>query len=313
MNTPLLEETMTRPTFITRKQELPLKGDSTSLFLQVIISIAVFIFAITLSGVLSINSILENWHQSILGSLTVQIMPTNDSNPEKALAETLAYQDKAIEFLQTVEGIIKVTPLNDEQLKNLIQPWLGDGVNIDNLPIPRIIDVKLAPNAEIDFLKLAQDLATASPQASLDNHKLWLSKLIQFAGGLKLIASTILLLVIAISAGAIFYTTQMSLGLHRNIIEILHVMGAKDAYIAQQYAKRMAFLGLIGGLFGLFFAIPTIFFISSLATQIEGGIISEATLSFTDWFLILILPFFAMTISMSTAYYTVKRTLQKML
>ena len=124
---------MTRPAFITRKQELPLKGDSTSLFLQVIISIAVFIFAITLSGVLSINSILENWHQSILGSLTVQIMPTNDSNPEKALAETLAYQDKAIEFLQTVEGIIKVTPLNDEQLKNLIQPWLGDGVNIDKL------------------------------------------------------------------------------------------------------------------------------------------------------------------------------------
>lgn len=304
---------MTRPTFIARKQELPLKNDSTSLFLQIIISIAVFIFAITLSGVLSINSILENWHQSILGSLTVQIMPISDSNLEKAQAETLAYQDKAVEFLQTVDGILKVTPLNDEQLKNLIHPWLGDGVNIDNLPIPRIIDVKLAADADIDFLKLAQDLVIASPQASLDNHKLWLSKLIKFAGGLKLIASTILLLVTIISAGAIFYTTQMNLGLHRNIIEILHIIGAKDTYIAQQYAKRMAFLGLIGGLFGLLFAIPTIFFISSLATQIEGGIISEATLSFANWFLILILPFFAMSISMSTAYYTVKRTLQKML
>ena len=304
---------MTRPTFIARKQELPLKNDNTSPFLQIIISIAVFIFAITLSGVLSINSILENWHQSILGSLTVQIMPISDSNLEKAQAETLAYQDKAVEFLQTVDGILKVTPLNDEQLKNLIHPWLGDGVNIDNLPIPRIIDVKLAADADIDFLKLAQDLVIASPQASLDNHKLWLSKLIKFAGGLKLIASTILLLVTIISAGAIFYTTQMNLGLHRNIIEILHIIGAKDTYIAQQYAKRMAFLGLIGGLFGLLFAIPTIFFISSLATQIEGGIISEATLSFANWFLILILPFFAMSISMSTAYYTVKRTLQKML
>lgn len=304
---------MPKPMYITRKQELPLKGDNTSLFLQVIISIAVFIFAITLSGVLSINSILENWNQSILGSLTVQIMPINDSNPEKAAAETLAYQDKAVEFLQNIKGITKVTPLNDEQLKNLIQPWLGDGVNIDNLPIPRIIDVKISPDADINFIKLAQELAIASPQASLDNHKLWLSKLIQFADGLKLIATTVLLLVIAISAGAIFYTTQMSLGLHRNIIEILHIMGAKDAYIAQQYAKRMGFLGLIGGVCGLLFSIPTIFFIGSLATQIEGGIISEANLSILDWITIMILPFFAMGISMYTAYYTVKRTLQKML
>lgn len=304
---------MSKSAYIARKQELPLKGDSTSLFLQVIISIAVFIFAITLSGVLSINSILENWNQSILGSLTVQIMPINDANQEKAAAETLAYQEKAIEFLQTVEGVIKVTPLDDEQLKNLIQPWLGDGVNIENLPMPRIIDVKLSSDAEIDFAKLAQDLAVASPQASLDNHKLWLSKLIRFADGLKLIALTILLLVTAISAGAIFYTTQMSLGLHKYIIEILHIMGAKDAYVAQQYAKRMAFLGLIGGLFGLLFAIPIIFFIGSLATQIEGGIISEANLSIGNWIMILILPLFAMAISMFTAYYTVKRTLQKML
>lgn len=304
---------MPKPIFIARKQELPLKGDTTSLFLQVIISIAVFIFAITLSGVLAINSILENWNQSILGSLTVQIMPVNDTNHEKAAAETLAYQDKAIEFLQTVDGIIKVTPLNDKQLKNLIQPWLGDGVNIDNLPMPRIIDVKLEHNADIDFARLAQDLSVASPQASLDNHKLWLSKLIRFADGLKLIAMTVLLLVLGISTGAIFYTTQMSLGLHRYIIEILHIMGAKDAYIAQQYAKRMAFLGLIGGLFGLLFAIPTIFFIGSLATQIEGGIISEATLNIADWLMIFILPLFAMLIAMITAYYTVKRTLQKML
>ncbi|MBE6451979.1 MAG: FtsX-like permease family protein [Alphaproteobacteria bacterium] len=304
---------MSRPSYITRKQELPLKGDSTSLFLQVIIAIAVFIFAITLSGVLAINSILDNWNQSILGSLTVQIMPVNDVNPEKAAAETLAYQDKAIEFLQSVDGVIKVSALKDEQLKSLIQPWLGDGINIGKLPLPRIIDVKIDRDADIDFSKLAQDLAEASPQASLDNHKLWLSKLIAFADGLKMIATTVLLLVVGISAGAIFYTTQMSLGLHKNIIEILHVMGAKDAYVAQQYARRMAFLGLSGGAWGILFAIPMIFFIGSLAIQIEGGIISDANLSILDWIVIMLLPACAMGISMWTAYYTVKRTLQKML
>ena len=105
----------------------------------------------------------------------------------------------------------------------------------------------------------------------------------------------------------------MSLGLHRQIIEILHVIGAKDAYIAQQYARRMAFLGLTGGIIGLFFAVPAIFFIGNLALAIEGGIISEANLSVGSWIMILSLPLFSMLIAMLTAYYTVKKTLKKML
>ncbi len=304
---------MSSPKHISRKQELPLKGENTSLFLQIIISIAVFIFAITLSGVLSINSMIRNWNRSILGSLTVQIMPINNANKEKAKAETLAYEEKAVEFLKSVNGVLKVTPLSDSQLDELLRPWLGDEVNITELPTPRIIDVKISPNAKVDFAQLAQDLAIASPQASLDNHKLWLNKLIAFADGINLIATTILLLVSAITSGAIFYTTQMSLGLHRNIIEILHIIGAKDTYIAQQYAKRMAFLGFIGGIIGLFFAIPAIFFLSNLATAIEGGIISDAKLSFFDWSIIISLPFLSMFIAMITAYYTVKNTLKKML
>lgn len=304
---------MSNPSYISRKQELPLKGENTSLFLQVIISIAVFIFAITLSGVLSVDSMINNWNKSILGSLTVQIIPVNDTNKEKARAETLAYEEKAVDFLKSVNGVLKVTPLSDQQLDELLRPWLGDEVDISELPAPRIIDVKISPKANIDFTQLAKDLAAASPQASLDNHKLWLNKLIAFADGLNLIASTILLLVSAITSGAIFYTTQMSLGLHHNIIEILHIVGAKDTYVAQQYAKRMAFLGFVGGVIGLFLAVPAIFFIGNLATAIEGGIISDATLSVADWIVILILPFFSMLIAMLTAYYTVKRTLKKML
>ncbi len=298
---------------ISRRQELPLKGENTSLFLQVMISIAVFIFAITLSGVLSINAMLSEWNQSILGSLTVQIMPVNDTNREKARAETLAYQEKAVEYLKTVEGVVKVTPLPDVQLQKLLQPWLGDGINLEALPMPRIIDVKLAPDANIDFQQISQELTQQAPYASIDSHKLWLNKLVQFADGLKILATSILILVTAITSGAIFYTTQMSLGLHHSIIEILHTMGAKDVYVAQQYARRMGLLGLIGGSIGLFFATPTIFFIASLAKQIEGGIISNAGLNFNDWLLILSLPLFSMGISMATAYYTVKRTLQKML
>ena len=92
---------MSSSSYIARKQELPLKGENTSLFLQVIISIAVFIFAITLSGVLSVDSMISSWNKSILGSLTVQIIPVNDTDKEKARAETLAYEEKAVDFLKS--------------------------------------------------------------------------------------------------------------------------------------------------------------------------------------------------------------------
>ena len=292
---------------ITRKQELPLKDNSTTLFLKVMISIAVFLFAVTLAGVLSINSML------ILGSLTVQIMPVNNINQEKARLETLEQQKKAVDFLKKLPEAEQVSTLNDAQLQNLLQPWLGDGIDISELPTPRLIDVKLKKGAEIDFAKLAAKLAEVSPLASLDNHKLWLDKLVKFADGLKMLAMSILVLVIAITSGAIFYTTQTNLGLHKNIIEILHVMGAKDTYVAQQYAKRDAMLGFVGGCIGLFFAVPTIFMIAGLAEQIEGGIISEARLNWFSWGLILSLPLVSSLAAMTTAYYTVKRTLEKMM
>lgn len=304
---------MSNKVTVSRKQELPLSGDNTGIFLQVMISIAVFIFSLTLAGVLSINSMLRNWNESILGSLTVQIMPLNESNREKSVSETLQHQKRTLEFLEAQDFVDTATPLSDKQLDKLIKPWLGDGVDVSKLPIPRIIDVKIKPGVEVNFLKLADDLAEVSSQASLDNHKLWLNKLINFADGLKILALTILALVILVNSGAIFYTTQVSLGLHKNIIEILHIMGAKDTYIAQQYARRTGRLGLIGGVVGVVLSIPTIFLIGSLATQIEGGIISEAELSVVSWMVIASLPLFACAIAMTTAYYTVKRTLEKML
>ena len=299
--------------FVPRKQELQLKSENTSLFLQIIISIAVFIFAITLSGVLAVDSMILSWNRSILGSITIQIIPSQNLNKEKAFAETKAHEEKVVDFLKSVNGVIKVTPLNDKQLEELLAPWLGDDVKIEELPVPRLIDVKVENNFAPDFTQLSQDLATVSPLASLDNHKLWLNKLIAFAGGLKMIATTILLLVALITSGAIFYTTKMSLGLQHNVIEILHIIGAKDTYIGQQYAKHMGFMGFIGGLCGIIFAIPAIFFIGNLASAIEGGIISETSLSIFDWIAIISLPIFSSLIAVLTAYYTVKQTLKKML
>ena len=268
-----------------------MQDDSSNLFLQVMICIAVFLFGVTLAGVLSINSMLATWNESILGSLTVQVMPINDINAEQAKAQTLAQQEKAVELLQSKPEVDKVTPLNNEQLQKLIQPWLGDGVEINELPIPRLIDVRLKPGAEVDFIRWAEELAEAAPQASLDNHKLWLNKLIKFCRRAESLSFG------CFGIGYCYYLRGYFLlhadqswfaqAYHRNF-----ALDGRERYLcgAAIYAKRTAWLGFLGGIYGLFLAIPTIFVIANLARQIEGGIISEARLTLSDWSAILSLP-----------------------
>ena len=256
---------------------------------------------------------LVNWNYSILGALTVQIIPVNTADRQKALEETLSQQQKVVALLEAMPEVERVVPLDDKQLQKLLNPWLGDDVDIADLPMPRLIDVKLKKGADIDYDMLAEKLVTIAPQASLDNHKLWLNKLINLASGLKMLAVSGLLLVVGVTSGAIFYTTQTSLGLHRDVIEILHLMGAKDTYIAQQYAFRTAWLGFIGGVIGVIVAVPTILLIARMAHQIEGGIINEMSLSPQAWMMIVSLPLFSALIAMQTAYYTVKHTLERMM
>lgn len=297
----------------SRKQEVPLHDDNSNVFLQIMVCIAVFLFGVTLAGVLAVNAMLNSWNESILGSFTVQIMPIVEENSDITQAEILRQQSIAVEFLKQWPGVERVTPLSDKNLTSLVQPWLGDGIEISDLPIPRLIDVKVKKGVDIDFFKITESLAEEVPLASIDNHKMWLDKLIKFATSLKLLAFVVLVLVVVVTSGAIFYCTRTSLGLHRYVIEILHIMGAKDTYVAQQYAGKTAFLGFVGGMYGLVLAIPTIFVISKLAKQIEGGIISETTLSMLDWLFIFSLPCFSAAIAMLTAYYTVKHTLIKLM
>ena len=293
----------------SRKQEVPLQDDSSNVFLQVMVCIAVFLFGVTMSGVLSVNAMLNAWNESILGALTVQIMPVVENNKDAAQAEVLRQQSKAVEFLSAYPGIEKAVSLSDKQLNRLIQPWLGDGVEVSDLPVPRLIDVKINKDANIDFMELAEKLSETAPLASIDNHKMWLDKLIKFADSLRMLALVVLILVVVVTSGAIFYCTQTSLGLHRSVIEILHLMGAKDTYVAQQYARKTGILGFFGGVYGLALAVPTIFVIANLAKQIEGGIVSETSLTLSDWGIIFSLPLFSALMAMITAYYTVKHTL----
>ena len=156
-------------------------------------------------------------------------------------------------------------------------------------------------------------LAQKTPNASLDVHKLWLGKLIKLVRTLDFLASALLSMVIVTTSVIVIYVTCSSLAVHKPVIELLHQTGAHDGYISKQYAQRTALLASVGAIVGFLGVLPIIYLLSSVASEVQGGLLSEARFDAASWGLLCLVPVLAVVLSTLTAYWTVQKTLRRML
>ena len=291
--------------------DLPFPNDASALFLPWMVLLMVFFASLSTAGVLSLNSMLSRWSRSISGSLTVQVLPFEE-NGKIDRKRTQAETENVLDILRQTPGIAAANVLTERQLTDLLKPWLGDTVLLEDLPMPRLIDVRLMDDASVDLNALKQKLTKKAPNASLDVHKLWLGKMMRLMRAIKLLGTTVLSLVIATTSFVVVYVTGSSFAVHRPIVELLHQMGAHDSYISKQYARRVLFLSVLGALFGTGAAVPVLLTVASLIRGFEGGLLSEARFGVSDWFIIGAIPVFAVMMTTTTAYETVKRTLKRL-
>lgn len=297
---------------LLRKNEIPVEDEETSLFMYVLSSIYMYLFVIVLALVMAINSMVTNWEKDILGAITIQIIPIEDEHKKIDTDKTEEQLNKVLQFVENAKGVKSVNVIDDKTVEKLMTPWLGNKVDISSLPIPQLLDVQLKEDAEINYDEMTQGLHKITNNASIDNHRLWLNRLLKFAGSLKTLALCVLIMVTGICAFSIYYSARTSLGINLNFIEILHIIGAKDDYIAKQYAKSYAKIGFFSGIIGLIFAIPSIVLVSKYGISTGSGLLNSASLSTLHWLIIMITPLFSMSYSMVTAYYTVRKSLEKM-
>ncbi len=287
-------------------QELPINDGYSKNFLRVIVAVSAFLFAITLSGVLGINTMFENSKRQVVSNFTVQVLPL--PNYEDSRKDLLS----VVNFLEKYPDVTQVTVLSDAELRALLEPWLGNNVDVELLPIPKLLDVKISTAQKFDYKELAVRLSEVSPQASINDHNLWLSRLLRFINSLKMLALTVLILVAGGCVAAIVYAAKTGLNVHREIITILHIMGATDEYIAINYVKQITQISVVAGIAGTVLAVPAIMVIGSMAKGIEAGIFNSVTFGAGDWLVILLLPLAAAALVAGTAYVTVVKTLRSM-
>ncbi len=290
---------------IALRSELPLKGDTSSRFVVWLVMVLVFMASIALTTNAYIGALLFHWNQSVTGTLTIQIPVMLDAKDPASTATT----ERVLDVLNRHPAVERATAVPREKVTELLKPWFGAGEAVADLPLPVLVDVRLSTSEPSAINAVSNSVQSTAPGAVIDDHRAWLNRVIGLAEGLGAIAITAMALVTIALGLTIVFATRASLAEFAQVIDVLHVVGAKDGYIAGQFARRALVQSLIGGGAGLLLYAPTLGFIAWLASRIEPGILPDISFPASHWVVLAALPFLAGLIATITANVTVRRAL----
>jgi cell division transport system permease protein len=208
-----------------------------------VVAIMTFLASLTTGAVLLIGSAASEWQSDVSREVTIQIVPAPGRDLDAAV-------DKAAAVARAFPGIGDVRAYSKEESSKLLEPWLGNGLTLDELPVPRLIVVKIAAGAAPDIPQLRGLLTAQVPGAMLDDHRGWIDRMRAMAGTAVAAGVGILILVIAATMLSVTFATRGAMATNKPVIEVLHFVGAKNGFIAGRFQRHFLFLGLQGGAIG---------------------------------------------------------------
>ena len=240
--------------------------------LAIVIAIMTFLAALTAGFAIVLSEASHEWRGTVGMEMTIQVTPAAGRDIERDVA-------LAAKIAGGFPGVAEARAFSKAQSEDLLTPWLGAGLDLSQLPVPRMVVVRRARSANVDEIALRTALDAALPNAVLDNHGAWMQRLDRMAQVVVGAAAGILVLVLTAMGLAVGFATRGAMAGNRDIIEALHFAGAADGFIARQFQFHFLRLGLRGGAVGggaallLFLALG--FFSSQWATS-AGGEESQA-------------------------------------
>jgi len=295
------------------RSDLPLNRDASARFLPWIIGFMTYLCVIAVAASLTVDRVAERWRQGLAGNLTVELPFPAELETEKR-AEQL---DQAMELIADTPGVTGATVLEDQQIAALLEPWLGPDATQLDVPLPTMIAVTRRTDAVIDLSGLRAELQAIVPGAAVDDHGDWVADALGFLRSLQVLAAALSALALGAAALTVIFVTRTGLATHRGVIEVVHLIGAPDRYIARQFQSQALKLGILGGVVGLGFGAATVLGIGRLiAYSVDAanpGLAFDFRLLPWQWVVLGALPLVVAVLAMFTARHTVMRSLAKML
>ncbi|HEY0919433.1 cell division protein FtsX [Devosia sp.] len=210
--------------------------------LVLLVAIMTFLSAVTLGGVVLVQKSAIAWSADVGREVTIQIRPVEGEVMESNLRTAVA-------LAQATPGVTAARALSVAESQALLEPWLGSGIDLSAIEVPRLVVVELGDPAEADITKLARDLA-AVKGASLDTHAAWRQQLNIMAGTIVVSGLLVLSLILVATVLAIIFATRGTMASNREIVDVLHFIGASNSFIAGEFQGRFLSIGFRGGLVG---------------------------------------------------------------
>jgi len=257
----------------------------------------VFFVTLTLALNFGLSSLAKTWVTGLSGTLTVEIKPPLP--PEDGGKISPQSQQKFEDSIRNVLAMLKnnaavsaARQLSEPEIKNLIEPWLGQdtggSASLDAIPLPALIDVKLAPNA--DVAKLRTSLKIIEPDATIDNQSDTLNNVKTLVNTATLFMLLLTGVIVGLAVVTISGIVRSKLLIHQSEVETLHMIGASDEYIARQFRQHTLRGTLRGALAGLGCMLVTLFVIGAATHTIESSFLPHLKLMPLQWAALLLLP-----------------------
>jgi cell division transport system permease protein len=211
--------------------------------LVVVIAIMTFLACLTAGAALLVADASRGWRSDVLRDATIQVKPRSGDDIESLVA-------KAVSIASQAKGVESTHAYSNAESERLLEPWLGDGLDLNELPIPRLIVVRLSGQRPEDLAALRSALAAAVPEANLDDHRAWAARIGTMADAVVVLAAALFALMILAMGTAIGFATRGAMAGNREIVEVLHLVGASDRFIAREFQTHFRRLGLRGSMIG---------------------------------------------------------------
>ncbi len=233
--------------------------------LMLLVAIMTFLSCVTLGGVILVQKSAVAWSSDVGREVTIQIRPIEGEVMESNLRT-------AVSLALAVPGVASARVISLEDSEALLEPWLGSGLDLSALSIPRLVIVELADPREADLGQLERNLG-AIKGASLNTHAAWRQQLNTMAGTVVISGLLALALILAATILAIIFATRGTMSSNRTIVDVLHFIGASNRFIAGEFQDRFLAIGLRGGIIGGLAAL--VFFFAAGLTV--GNVLSDAS------------------------------------
>jgi cell division transport system permease protein len=244
-------------------------GSVTGHSLTLVISIMCFLASLTAATVYMINQSADAWLHDIASEVTVQVEPREGADAE-ALAQEVAV------FLGRQRGVRTARALSLQDSAGLLEPWLGQSDALKTLPVPRLVAVEVERSAPPDLDALRAALSAQFKSVTLDDHRQWQQQIRTVTRSFALGGLAILLLVAAATTAIIVSATKSAMASNREIVEVLHFVGATDRFISREFERHFLRLGIRAGLVGAVSAMAVFALMPAVMELLGGGTLATA-------------------------------------